>query len=139
MEYHLVFDTDEFLQRLATSIHRLFASIVGRIRNPTLHRQGDVLLQRVWSFPPRLVARGDGVVALGEMTGHRHRFEAGAVVYASSGGEAFVEVTANVAELIHEEHATIRLRGPAYYRVVMQREFDPRSYDVHGRLRAHVD
>ena len=68
-----------------------------------------------------------GVLAEGEVTGHSHRFavpaEAGLFRVGTS---LYVDVLVDHAELIHQEHGTIRLpRGP--YEVRIQREYTPKG------------
>ncbi|MBI4864931.1 MAG: hypothetical protein HY815_32430 [Candidatus Riflebacteria bacterium] len=91
-------------------------------------RQGDVLLIAVDTLPEDLTAARDLVVAHGEATGHSHRFEAHARRFVDRRGRQFIEVLADRAALVHEEHGTIVLpRG--LYRVQIQREYsfgDPR-------------
>ena len=97
-------------------------------------RQGDVLLVPVEGIPFQrqrvLTGRRAGVVAEGEATGHAHRVEGPARVVAATphpqaGGSLYVVVAGARAELVHEEHDPIALaRG--VYRVVRQREYEPR-------------
>ncbi|MGD0053083.1 MAG: hypothetical protein ABSD03_14880, partial [Vulcanimicrobiaceae bacterium] len=58
----------------------------------TLYRQGDVPLV-VAQLPPtaKRVDAGRVILAYGEQTGHHHRFESSAVLYAD-GDDRFVEV-----------------------------------------------
>jgi hypothetical protein len=90
-------------------------------------RQGDVLLLEVEAIPPEASEAPDLVVAHGEMTGHRHRFESAARRLLARDGTQYVEVVGDFAELVHEEHGTIRLpRG--LYRVKIQREYVPGAF-----------
>lgn len=90
-----------------------------------MYRQGDVLLVRVPGKPARARKLDHCVVAEGEVTGHSHRVEAGAQQLVGPNGEQFLVVTAEEAELVHEEHGTLKLPGPAVYKVVHQREYTP--------------
>lgn len=103
---------------------------------PLMFRQGDVLLVRVETLPDTRRPLADCVVAHGEATGHRHRVEHGARQYRDPAGIQFLEVLEAEVELVHEEHGPIRLPGPAIYRVVHQREYDP---TVHGWSREVLD
>ncbi len=94
----------------------------------TCYRQGDVFL-----IPVRAMAANaerqhrHGVLAEGEVTGHSHRFAvpAEADVF-KAGGNLYVDVLADDAEVIHQEHGTIRLpRGT--YEVRIQREYTPKG------------
>ncbi|GGJ76227.1 hypothetical protein [Deinococcus aquiradiocola] len=97
-----------------------------------LYRHGDVLVQQVQTLPDSHPRPGV-TLAHGEVTGHSHRFsEPGSVQLHQSGRDLYVQVLTDHADLIHEEHRTIRLpRG--VYRVWMQREYTPagirRVYD----------
>ena len=68
-----------------------------------------------------------GVLAEGEVTGHSHRFAVPdeADVF-RVGGSLYADVLVNGAEVIHQEHGTIRLpRG--VYEVRIQREYTPKG------------
>jgi hypothetical protein len=89
---------------------------------PCLHlqyRQGDLLFVGQLWLPKPAVARGDGVIQLGEVTGHAHRVVGGSV-YDVKGG-VYLAVGRG-ARVIHEEHAPIEL-PEGFYRVVRQREY----------------
>jgi hypothetical protein len=88
-------------------------------------RQGDIYIESVAAVPSTAVQRADGVLAEGEVTGHRHRIDdfRHAFVYEDA-GQLYVDVISDRAQLIHDEHGPIELaRG--VYRVWRQREFDP--------------
>ena len=92
-----------------------------------MYRQGDVLLVRVADLPnnaeqPR-DSQGRLVLAEGEATGHAHAIlHEWARLHGSELDDRFLEVLAEGGvDLVHEEHATIRVpRG--MYRVIRQRE-----------------
>ncbi len=90
-----------------------------------LYRHGDVLLALVEGAPPAAHELPGHTLARGESTGHSHRFATPAAVQLrQAGGDLFVQVMHDHADLIHEEHRTITLlRGT--YRVWMQREYSP--------------
>ena len=95
---------------------------------PTCYRQGDVFL-----IPVNQIADGaatqhrHGVLAEGEVTGHSHRFAVPAEAdLFQAGGDMYVDVLVEGAELIHQEHATIRLPRGAY-QVRIQREYTPKG------------
>jgi len=78
---------------------------------PTMYRQGDVLITRVNHLPelatelPRDEARGV-ILAEGEVTGHAHRIHSRhAQLYRTEVDARYMRVTAPVA-LQHEEHAS---------------------------------
>jgi hypothetical protein len=90
-----------------------------------LFRQGDIYIESVRCLPEGATKQFSTVLADGELTGHSHRildFRTASVFHL--GVEMFVDVTADRAEVVHEEHGTIALnRG--VYRVWRQREYDP--------------
>jgi hypothetical protein len=95
-------------------------------------RQGDVALVRVKSIPADAVeqpATGNKVIlALGEATGHHHRFEfldqtQNVRLYVAHGGARYLDVSAP-ADLLHEEHSTARL-GAGKYLLPQQVEYTP--------------
>jgi hypothetical protein len=96
---------------------------------PTMYRQGDVLITRVDHLPelatelPRDEARGV-VLAEGEVTGHAHRIHSRhAQLYRTEVDARYMRVTAPVA-LQHEEHATVAI-PPGDYRVTIHAEYQP--------------
>ena len=65
---------------------------------------------------------------MGEATGYHHRFEFrdtsdGVKLYHASTGARYLEVTA-LAELLHEEHSTVRV-PPGKYLLPAQVEYTP--------------
>lgn len=107
--------------------------------------QGDLLIERVEDAPVSGVALGSAeaeavVVAEGEFTGHHHKLF-GCVTFYRDDALArdipndlyvgHVQVTGPVAQLEHEEHATIKLeRGT--YRVRRQRQLEPTDVGIAG-------
>ncbi len=90
-------------------------------------RHGDVLIARVEAFPADATRLPHCVLAEGELTGHCHRVDGpGVAELFESGSNRFLQVVADSARLIHEEHRTITLpRG--FYRVWQQREYTPQA------------
>lgn len=95
-------------------------------------RQGDVLLIAVAAIPADATAekvKGRKVIlALGEATGHHHRFEFlntdhNVKLFRGGTGERFLEVT-KPAELLHEEHSTVRVPAGKYL-LPQQVEYTP--------------
>lgn len=98
-----------------------------------LYRHGDVLLQAIPAPSDPLFRQPHLTLAHGEVTGHTHRIAEAhaALLYAptptpQNGREQFLQVTADHATLIHEEHGPIRLPA-GWYRVWQQREYTPGS------------
>ncbi len=90
-------------------------------------RHGDVLIAPIAEIPSDATPRHGAVVALGEITGHSHRFaNPQSVALWQRADSLFVAVTAASATIIHEEHQPITL-PQGTYRVWMQREYTPRA------------
>jgi hypothetical protein len=90
-----------------------------------MYRQGDILLIPVAERSLLAERQRECVLALGEATGHKHEILEDAYLWVDGRGRKFVEVTAEAATLVHEEHAPITLPGPALYEVIQQREYTP--------------
>lgn len=80
-------------------------------------RQGDVALVRVKVIPADAVEQKITgrklILALGEATGHHHRFEfvdqtQSIKLYVAHGGARYIDVSAP-SDLLHEEHSTARV------------------------------
>jgi hypothetical protein len=87
-----------------------------------IFRQGDVCLIAVAEIPAeakKQPAKGKKVIlALGEATGHHHRFEFldtshNVNLHASAAGARYVHVKAE-AQLLHEEHSTVSVPKGKY-------------------------
>jgi hypothetical protein len=92
---------------------------------PFLVRHGDVLVQRIDALPRDARRRQGQVLVRGEATGHSHRVgEAGAGVIYETMNEMFLQITASIGTLVHEEHGPIEL-PEGTYRVWTQREYTP--------------
>ena len=92
------------------------------------YRQGDILFIPVDKIPEGSKPKGDGVIALGEATGHKHQL--------SQGSKAALEMVAQVmyinallegAEVVHNEHPPISL-PPGNFQVEQQEEYHPESW-----------
>ncbi|MEM7246204.1 MAG: hypothetical protein AAF533_12725 [Acidobacteriota bacterium] len=94
------------------------------------YRHGDVMLERIDALPEQVRRLPHCVLAHGEVTGHSHRIQDhGTAVLYQTPDTLMLEVEAESADLVHEEHATIRLpRG--LYRVWRQREYSPESIRI---------
>lgn len=101
------------------------------LKKMDLIRQGDVLLVPVREIPadakPVKRRRGRLILAEGEVTGHHHAIaEPDVELLETKAHEVFLSVMAAPALLVHEEHATLTI-PPGTYRVVRQREYQPRE------------
>ena len=90
-------------------------------------RHGDVLIAAAESIPRNARQRPTTILVRGEITGHSHRIEVPDTAELwECDGVIFVNVTANTARVVHEEHKPITLpRG--IYRVWQQREYTPEA------------
>jgi hypothetical protein len=95
-------------------------------------RQGDVALVAVKTIPADAVEQPQKgsklILALGEATGHHHRFEFmntdyNVKMFKTGSGARYLEVTAP-ADLLHEEHSTARV-GVGKYLLPQQVEYTP--------------
>ena len=93
-------------------------------------RQGDIFITRVQTIPSGAKAQPHCVLAEGEVTGHSHRVaETGAARLFIHPSSLFLEVTADQATVVHDEHGPITLeRGR--YRVWRQREYSPEAIRI---------
>jgi hypothetical protein len=90
-----------------------------------LWRQGDVFIESVALIPGGAVQQSHLVLVEGELTGHSHRIaDPDTAILYDVRGELFVQVISPQADVVHQEHGTIRLPHGTY-RVWRQREFDP--------------
>lgn len=86
-------------------------------------RQGDVILVKCPKLPKNAREKDDNVIALGELTGHKHQASENADVYVAKDGTLYVDVK-DIAAITHEEHGKIELQSGTY-QVRIQREYDP--------------
>lgn len=95
-----------------------------------LYRHGDLLVQTAAAVPDGARRLHHLVLAEGEATGHSHRVaERDAAVLHRAEAGLFLQVTAERATLVHQEHGPIALpRG--VYRVWRQREYTPREIRI---------
>lgn len=86
------------------------------------HRHGDVGLYQVSSLPKGLKKEKGSVLALGEVTGHSHRFVAGDYQFWTDGQKRYIEVLTQ-AQITHEEHGPQTVL-PGVYEQIQEREHD---------------
>jgi hypothetical protein len=93
-----------------------------------IYRQGDVLLIKIDRLPENVVPVSWEfriVLAYGEVTGHAHAISTQHASMFTRQGERYLQVQPG-AQLVHEEHSTIKL-PEGFYKVVQQREYVPQS------------
>jgi hypothetical protein len=97
-------------------------------------RQGDVALVSVRSIPADAIEqpiKGKKLIlALGEATGHHHRFEfldqtQNIKLYVAAGGARYIDVSAP-SDLLHEEHSTARVPAGKWL-LPQQTEYSPQE------------
>lgn len=87
-----------------------------------LKRQGDILLERVDREAPvgqYVRVAEDGVIALGEATGHAHKLVGGSLV---TDRGTMLAVVPGGGRVVHDEHDTLELE-PGVWLVHRQREY----------------
>jgi hypothetical protein len=107
----------------------------------SIYVQGDLLIRKIDDVPVSgtvIPPDPDGATVLGrgEVTGHRHAFYGGALMFRDDALAAGMPADLYIghfkleapAKLEHEEHAPISL-GEGTYVASRQREYDPRSMD----------
>jgi len=99
------------------------------------YQQGDVLMETVKSIPKECEEAQDrGILAYGEVTGHKHRLDDTNIkTYKDSGGNIYFKVE-DAVKLKHEEHNTITV-APGIYKSWILREKDW----LNGMVRKVVD
>lgn len=85
-------------------------------------RQGDVLLKPIDKIQGKEIAKGEKILAYGEVTGHKHLLKGDAMFFLFN-NQVLVDVGSKGAELIHEEHNNLQV-PEGRYAVVLQRELD---------------
>ncbi len=92
-----------------------------------LWRQGDVFIIALPNPPTGTRVDRRPVLAEGEATGHAHRLQdPGSAQVFSVGAGLYLQVLANSATVLHEEHKPVTLpRGN--YEVRIQREYSPQA------------
>jgi len=104
------------------------------MKKSIVYRQGDVALIKVDEIPANAKKQPPTgrkvILALGEATGHHHRFELmdtseNANLYLTDGGARYLHVTVP-AQLLHEEHSTVDVPAGKYY-LPQQVEYTPQE------------
>jgi len=91
-----------------------------------MKRQGDLLIVQVKDIPPGSRKKEDHILAEGEVTGHLHEIDGGAVH--ESHQTLFFEVPSNThVTLTHPEHQPL-IFMPGTYKVIRQREYQPAGW-----------
>lgn len=95
-------------------------------------RQGDVLLVQMNAIPKEAaVVKANEkklIIALGEATGHHHRFEDtshNVKMFQTGAGVRYLDVSAP-ADLLHEEHSTAKVPA-GFWLIPVQVEYTPKE------------
>lgn len=93
-------------------------------------QQGDVLfLPAISALPPGCKLKADGVIAMGEATGHTHRLEEATdgLLYEAPDGRLYLVAGSRGADVVHDEHETVHRPAGIY---PIGRWDDPKSRGV---------
>ena len=92
-----------------------------------MKRQGDLLFVEVTHIPDDAVKQDHGVIAEGEITGHKHQISEGTqAVLMIAAGVSYINAIREAA-IEHEEHNTVVL-PPGQWEVRRQREYEPSGW-----------
>lgn len=91
-------------------------------------RHGDVLIIPVVSIPAKAqeAASGKVVLAHGEVTGHAHRIDTGAMLFKFD-DKTYLRVTKARATLKHEEHKALQIPA-GDYEIKIQQDYEPEGW-----------
>jgi hypothetical protein len=98
-----------------------------RRRNVKKYRQGDVIITEVESIPEGAIPIEGETLALGEVTGHSHRFPPGSVQLFKWNEKTYGKIV-NREALRHEEHKPITIKGD-FFEYKIQRQYTPGGWD----------
>ena len=77
-----------------------------------IYRQGDVVIQEA-IVPSDVKEKADGVIALGESTGHAHRVKSGGKLFVAPNTTIYLKAYSPTT-ISHEEHGDIILPAGEY-------------------------
>lgn len=90
------------------------------------YRQGDVVI-KPGKVPAGVNVLSHRILALGEVTGHKHQITIGEATLYDHEGTLFLRVESDTATLTHEEHGPIVLpKGD--FEITIQREYEPSGW-----------
>jgi len=87
-------------------------------------RHGDVLIIPVKRIPKGAVPKEGTTLAEGEVTGHSHRFPAGAIQLFTYHERTYMRINEDLSVLSHEEHGALSY-DKGEYEIKIQREYSP--------------
>ena len=96
------------------------------------YRQGDVFIltsKKIKDFSSAKIVK-EKILAKGEVTGHYHLLKSindCKIEVIENQDGCFIKISDGLAELIHQEHALIKITE-GIYEVRLQREYDPLDY-----------
>lgn len=86
-----------------------------------IYRQGDILIKKVKFLPSDKTPKKENIIAEGEMTGHAHLLNDGALYEVLNSESLYIKANENTI-ITHDEHLPIKLES-GNYKVVRQREY----------------
>ena len=86
-----------------------------------IYRQGDILFKQVKALPSTRSKKVENVIAEGELAGHTHLLNDGALYEVINSESLYIKANENT-RITHDEHLPIRLES-GNYKVVRQREY----------------
>lgn len=89
------------------------------------YRQGDILFVLIKNIPKTATLLNHRIIAEGEATGHVHEAIGTDCMLYEESGTKYLDVKGETG-IVHEEHKPITLPN-GIYRVILQREYDPRQ------------
>lgn len=92
-----------------------------------IYRQGDVVIQGA-TIPSDVKEKLDGIIALGESTGHAHRVKSGGKLFVAPSTTMYLRAYSPTT-IGHEEHGDIVLPA-GEYQIKIQREWNWFSEEV---------
>ncbi len=110
------------------------ASIPSQIKpkEKKIYRQGDILFKKIENFPLDIASKPDNVIAEGEVSGHYHLLNSGALYEVLNSEDLYLKA-GEKTKITHNEHLPIKL-SPGNYKIIRQRE-----YLGKGAGREHVE
>lgn len=99
------------------------------LTKPYVARQGDVLIipAKIPVDAKKQTNKGDVVLAEGEVTGHAHRINSGAMMFKFN-DKTYLRVTKGYAALTHEEHKCLKI-PQGDYEIKIQTNYTPKGWE----------
>jgi hypothetical protein len=92
-----------------------------------MKRQGDILFIPVTKIPENAKKLNHGVIAEGEITGHKHQIAPGSNASLLMENEQSYIEASEETNIVHEEHNTVKLE-PGNWEVRRQKTYEPKGW-----------